>query len=236
MGPEPSLTCGVWIDRKEDVGLPWEHAGACRCIVLAVVEVGMGSVRKCKGLQMRLLVLEGCVLFPVGLNESSLSCFRLLMRVPSGLLRVSWPSPGRKWCSSGSLSPRPILYSEHHKERTFRRRLPVVLKSSDCINQLLVSSGWIPTYLSWCDICLSLNAVGSVSSCGVKASGRILLFGSFSLPWTFPLSSPQSVSILVIWPLHSSKSWFGLFTLWRTVSQISKLFYSQSFNNIYSII
>lgn len=64
--------------------------------MLAVVEVGMGSVRKCKGLQMRLLVLEGCVLFPVGLNESSLGCFRLLMRVPSGLLRVSWPSPRKE--------------------------------------------------------------------------------------------------------------------------------------------
>lgn len=104
---------------------------------------------------------------------------------------------------------------EHRKEWTFRQRLPVVLKSSDCINQLLVSSGWRPTYLSRCDICLSLNAVGSGSSCGVKVSGGILLLYSFSLPWTQPLS-PQSVSILAIWPLHSSKSWFGLFTFWMT--------------------
>lgn len=39
----------------------------------------------------RFLVLEGCVFFAVGLKASSLCCFRLLMRVPSGLLRVSWP-------------------------------------------------------------------------------------------------------------------------------------------------
>lgn len=38
--------------------------------------------------------------------------------------------------------------------------------------------------------CLSLNAVGSVSSCGVKASGRILLSCSFSPPWPFPLLAP----------------------------------------------
>lgn len=34
--------------------------------------------------------------FPVGLNESPLCCFRPLMRVPSGLLRVSWPSPRKE--------------------------------------------------------------------------------------------------------------------------------------------
>lgn len=45
---------------------------------------------------MRLLVSDDFVLFPVGLNESSLSCFWLLMRVPSGLLRVSWPSPRKE--------------------------------------------------------------------------------------------------------------------------------------------
>lgn len=45
---------------------------------------------------MGFLVLEGCVFFAVGLKESSLCCFRLLMRVPSRPLRVSWPSPRKE--------------------------------------------------------------------------------------------------------------------------------------------
>lgn len=69
--------------------------GARRCIVLALVEVGMWSVRKRKG-GRRGLVWEGCVLFTVGLQASSLRCFLLLMRVPSGLLRVSWPGPRKE--------------------------------------------------------------------------------------------------------------------------------------------
>lgn len=37
------------MDRKEDVGLLCERAGACGCVLLALVEVGMGSARKQKG-------------------------------------------------------------------------------------------------------------------------------------------------------------------------------------------
>lgn len=44
----------------------------------------------------RLHSLEGCVLFAVRLEESALCCFRLLMRVPSGVLRVSWPGPRKE--------------------------------------------------------------------------------------------------------------------------------------------
>lgn len=94
MGPEPSLPCGAWTDGKEDTGLLWGRPGDCTCFVLALGEVGTGSLRKRKSL--RWLVLEGCVFFPFGLNESSLCCFRLLMRVPSGLLRVSWTSPRKE--------------------------------------------------------------------------------------------------------------------------------------------
>lgn len=40
---------GIRTDRKEGVSLLGECAAACRCIVLALVEVGMWPVRKCKG-------------------------------------------------------------------------------------------------------------------------------------------------------------------------------------------
>lgn len=96
VGYEPSVECGMWTGRKEGRRkLARRAVGACRCIVLALVEVGMWLVRKRKGGRWG-WVLEGCVLFTVGLKASSLCCFLLLMRVPSGLLRVSWPSPRKE--------------------------------------------------------------------------------------------------------------------------------------------
>lgn len=102
---------------------------------------GHGGCEATQRLQTSLLVLEGCVLFPVGLNESSLCCFRLLMRVPSGLLRVSWPSPRKEMMQLWLLVSQADPLFRRHKERTFRPRLPVVLKNSDCTNQLRASRG-----------------------------------------------------------------------------------------------
>lgn len=51
------------------------------------------------------LVLEGCVLFAVGLQASSLCCFLLLMRLPSGPLRVSWPSPRKEMMELALIPP-----------------------------------------------------------------------------------------------------------------------------------
>lgn len=113
---------------------------------------GHGVCEETERLQTRLLALEGCVLFPVGLKESSLCCFRRLMRVPSGLLRVSWPRPRKEMMQFWLLVSQADPLFRHHKERTFRQRFPVVLKSSDCINPLRAASGWIPTYLSRCDM------------------------------------------------------------------------------------
>lgn len=109
---------------------------------------GHGGCEALQRLQVRLLALEGCVLFPVGLNESSLCCFRLLMRVPSGLLRVSWPSPRKEMMQPWLLVSQADPLFRRHKERTFRQRLPVVLKNSDCTNQLLASRGWTLTHVS----------------------------------------------------------------------------------------
>lgn len=95
---------------------------------------GHGVYEEIQELQTRLLVLEGCVLFPVGLNESSLCCFRHLMRFPSGLLRVFWPSPRKEMMQLWLLVSQADPLFRYHKERTFGQRLPVVLKSSDCIN------------------------------------------------------------------------------------------------------
>lgn len=113
---------------------------------------GHGVCEETERLQTRWLALEGCVLFPVGLKESSLCCFRLLTRVPSGLLRVSWPKPRKEMMQFWLLVSQADPLFRRHKERTFRQRLPVVLKSSDCLNQLRAASGWIPTCLSRCDM------------------------------------------------------------------------------------
>lgn len=60
-----------------------------------------------------------CVLFTVGLQASSLWRFLLLMRVPSGLLRVSWPGPRKEMMQlASSTSLRLGLNSEHQKRGT----------------------------------------------------------------------------------------------------------------------
>lgn len=78
------------MERKMLAGLE-----SAACLVLALVGWAWGLLGTVKASDRR-LVLEGCVLFPLGPNQSSLLCFRLLMRVPSGLLRVSWPSPRKE--------------------------------------------------------------------------------------------------------------------------------------------
>lgn len=164
------------------------------------------------------------------------------MRVPSVLLRVSWPSPRKEMMQLWLLVLRLILYSGCHRKG-----------HSD--GGSLSHWGFLTVWTSFWflldghpPLCLSLNAVDSVWSCGVKASGRILHSYSFSPVRVFPLpfsifltvpSPPprsQPVSILVIWPVRPSKIWFGLFTLWVILSQISKLPCSPSYNNTYYII
>lgn len=49
-------------------------------------------------------------------NESSLCCFRLLMRDPSVLLRVSWPRPRKEMRQLWLLVSRLILYSGCHRK------------------------------------------------------------------------------------------------------------------------
>lgn len=198
---------------------------------------GHGVCEETERLQTRLLALEGCVLFPVGLKESSLCCFRLLMRVPSGLLRVSWPRPRKEMMQFWLLVSQADPLFRHHKERTFRQRFPVVLKSSDCINQLRAASGWIPTYLSRCDMSEPECSRFSVKLWCHSFRKDFTLFCSFCPTHAFLLPfHPQLVSILVIWPLHRGESWFGLFTLWIIISQISKLCYNQNYNNMYCIM
>lgn len=169
------------------------------------------------------------------------------MRDPSVLLRVSWPRPRKEMRQLWLLVSRLILYSGCHRKghsdggSVSRWGFLTVWTSF-----WFLLDGHLPICLDV--ICLSLNAVDSVWSCGVKASGRILLSYAFSPLRVFPppfsifltVPSPparsQPVSILVIWPVCPSKIWFGLFTLWVILSQISKLPCSSSYNNTYCII
>lgn len=160
------MGCGL-VGRKEK--LAQRAVGACRCIVLAVVEVSMWPVRKRKG-GRRGLVLEGCVLFTVGLQASSLGCFLLLMRVPSGLLRVSWPSPRKEMMQLAPHLPGCALI-RNTKREGLRQRLLVMLKN--CENTTETQGFcWVDTHLS------ALEAVseGSLSSGDRKGSDRMYPF------------------------------------------------------------
>lgn len=93
VGSEPSVKCGMWTGRKEGASSLGERLepAATLCWLWWRWACGLsGNAKAAWG-----LVLKGCVLFTVGLQASSL-CFLLLMRVPSGLLRVSWPRPRKE--------------------------------------------------------------------------------------------------------------------------------------------
>lgn len=134
----------------------------------------------------RFLVLEGCVLSAVGLQASSPCCFLLLMRVPSGLLRVSWPGPRKEMMQLAPHLPGCALIRntkrEDLRERFVRERFATQ-----------GSAGWTPTCLPWWQ-CLGPRAEGSVSSCGGKGSGRMYLH-LFSLPPHSTLT-PQNLSFV----------------------------------------
>lgn len=146
------------------------------------------------------------------------------MRVPSGLLRVSWPSPRKEMMQFWLLVSQADPLFRYHKERTFRQRFPVVMKSSEYVKQLLVSFGWVSMYMSQCDMSepeCSRFSIKLWCQSFRKDFTFFFLLLSPSLPLPF---QPPLVSILLIWPLYPSKSWFGLFTLWITISQISNYF------------
>lgn len=130
---------------------------------------------------------EFLVLFPTP-NESS---FRTLTCL------LAKPQEGNDAALAPCLPGWSFIQTPQRKD--IQKRPPVVLKNSDCTDQLRVSSGWIPTYCP--DVKhLSLNAAGSMSSCGVKASERSLPFCS-SLPPPFPFTpTSQCLSNLTSTP------------------------------------
>lgn len=166
---------------------------------------------------------EFLVLFPPP-NESS---FRTLTCL------LAKPQEGNDAALAPCLPGWSFIQTPQRKD--IRKRPPVVLKNSDCTNQLRVSSGWIPTYLSRRDMPEPECSRFSVKLwCQGLRKEFTLLF--LSPPVPSPSRSPRLVSVSVIWPLHPSQRWFGLFTLWIIISQISKLFYSQSYNTTYCIV
>lgn len=108
----------------------------------------------------RFLVLEGCVLSAVGLQASSLCCFLLLMRVPSGLLCVSWPGPRKEMMQLVPHLPGCALI-QNTKREDVRERFATQ-----------GSARWTPTCLPWWQ-CPGPRAEGSMSSCVGKGSDRI---------------------------------------------------------------
>lgn len=84
----------------------------------------------------RFLVLEGCVLSAVGLQASSLCCFLLLMRVPSGLLRVSWPGPRKEMMQLAPHLPGCALIRNTKREDVLERP-PFVWKHTPRLRVLL---------------------------------------------------------------------------------------------------
>lgn len=96
MSGEPSLKCGIWTERKEGASSLGESPGACRCIVPLAPERWarglLGNVKTADAVSGFRRLRALCI----GLKSSSLGFFRLLMRVPSGPLRVSWLSPRKE--------------------------------------------------------------------------------------------------------------------------------------------
>lgn len=157
----------------------------------------MWPVRKRQG-GRRGLVLEGCVLFTVGLQASSLCCFLLLMRVPSGLLRVSWPSPRKEMMPLAPHLPGCALTQNTKREGLWPRIRSLSCRRTVRTQQKLrVSAGWIPTCLPWWQ-CLRV-----LSSGDGKGSDRMY---PFVLPLTPLLSTPQVLSILALWPRDGRRS------------------------------
>lgn len=76
------------------------------------------------------------MLFPTP-NESSFRSLTCLL---------AKPQEGNDAALASCLETDPLLRMP--QKRTLRWRLPVTLRISDCVNQLLVYSGWTPTSLS----------------------------------------------------------------------------------------
>lgn len=107
----------------------------------------MWPVRKRQG-GRRGLVLEGCVLFTVGLQASSLCCFLLLMRVPSGLLRVSWPSPRKEMMQLAPHLPGCALILNTKREGLWPEA-PLLVMLKNCENTTETQGFcWVDTHLS----------------------------------------------------------------------------------------
>lgn len=150
--------------------------------MLALVEVGMWSVRKCKG-GRRGLVLEGCVLFTVGLQARSLCCFLLLMRVPSGLLRVSWPGPRKEMMQLAPNLPGCALIQNTRREE-LRQRL------KNCENRTETQGFcWVDTHMAAL-VAVSEGSLSSGEVVAVKAhTGVLPLSPLLSIPSPHPESS-----------------------------------------------
>lgn len=164
VGYEPSVKCGMWTGRKEgasSLGERLEPADAL-CWLWWRWACGLsGNAKAAVGVWF----WKVCVLFTVGLQASSLWRFLLLMRVPSGLLRVSWPGPRKEMMQlAPSSSLRLCLNSEHQKRGT-SAEAPVGLKN--CENRT-ESQGfcWVDTHVA----ALVAVSEGSLSSGGSKGS------------------------------------------------------------------
>lgn len=191
----------MWTEGMEDWACYGESIGACGCAVW-LWGSGAWSLGKCKGFRkVSVLVLEGCVRFPVGLKASSWCCFRLLMRVPSGPLCVSWLSPRKEMMRLWLLVSQADPLVRAPQRRDIQPEAPC---HADGLQLHQPVSGFI-----WMNahICVLMGCVQDwMPWVQCPAAVAKLQEGFFPL---FPHSHPQPFSILVTWLLYTPDSLVG---------------------------